>query len=136
MKNFLKKEKNAHTQRHSEPRGHKKQHLGREQGMTNSEGLDSKDEQFMLEQEPANKRTVREECGQSNWLKKLQSCLGQMTAAAPDMPCSEQLKTCSAYNLSLHVTPHSSVDVWVQESSERFTTFIILCSVAPDVHKI
>lgn len=35
---FKKREKRTHTQRHSEPRGHKKQHLGREQGMTNSEG--------------------------------------------------------------------------------------------------
>ena len=53
----------------TEPRGDKKQHLGRERGMTNSHGLDSKDEQFMLEQQLANKRTVREERGQSNWLK-------------------------------------------------------------------
>lgn len=129
VKKILKKLRKTHThKRHSEPRGHKKQHLGREQGMTNSEGLDSKDEQFMLEQEPANKRTIREECGQSNWLKKLQSCLGQMTAAAPDMPCSEQLRTCSAYTQSLHIAPHSSVDVCIQESSERFTTFINSCS--------
>lgn len=103
--------------------------------MTNSEGLDSKDEQFMLEQEPANKRTIREECGQSKWLKKLQSCLGQMTAAVPDMPCPQQLRGCSAYTLSLHITPHSRVEVWIQDSSERFTTSIILCSVVPDFIK-
>lgn len=58
------------TQRQTEPTGDKKQHLGRERGMTNSKGLDSKDEQFMLEQQLANKRTIREKRGQSNWLKK------------------------------------------------------------------
>lgn len=46
--------------RQTEPRD-KNQNLGRERGMTNSKGLDSKDEQFMLEQQLANKRTIREE---------------------------------------------------------------------------
>lgn len=74
------------------------------------------------------------------WSKQLAEktaiLFGADTAAVPDMPCSEQLKTCSVYTLSLHITPHSSMDVWIQESSERFTTFIIPCSVVPDVHKI
>lgn len=38
------------------------------------------------------------------------------------------LRACSAHTLSLHIAPHSSVDVCIQESSERFTTFIISCS--------
>lgn len=46
--------------RQTEPRD-ENQHLGRERGMTNSKGLDSEDEQFMLEQQLANKRTIREE---------------------------------------------------------------------------
>lgn len=123
------------TQRQTEPRGDKKQHLGREWGMTNSKGLDSKDEQFMLEQQPANKRTIREERGQSNRLKKLQSCLGQMTAAVPDMPCSEQLRACSAYHLSQYITPqlkHGCLD----PKELRKVHSIILCSAVPDVHKI
>lgn len=103
--------------------------------MTNSKGLDSKDEQFMLEQQLANKRTIREERGQSNRLKKLQSCLGQMTATVPDMPCSEQLRACSAYTLSQHITSQSRHGC-LDPKELRKVHSIIPCSVVPDVHKI
>lgn len=101
----------------------------------NSKSLDSNDEQFLLEQRRAIKRTIREERGQSNWLKNLQSCLGQVTVAVPDVPCSEQLEVYAEQALSQRVNPQFKCGC-LDPKELRKVHSILPCSVLPDIHKI
>jgi len=83
--------------------------------MTNSKSLDSKDEQFMLEQQLANKRTIREE--KAIGLKKKTAVL----FGADD--CSHQrralLRAWSAYTLCQYITPQFECGCLDPKSSER-----------------